>query len=38
LVKVDKLTPELMSDETAVQQWSESLLRCYGKTPTRIRR
>ena len=26
LVKVDKLTPELMSDETAVQQWSESLI------------
>ena len=26
LVKVDKLTPELMSDEAAVQQWSESLI------------
>jgi DNA gyrase subunit B len=26
LVKVDKLTPELMSDEAAVKQWSESLI------------
>ena len=33
LVKVDKLTPELMSDETAVQQWSESLVEVLRQNP-----
>ena len=33
LVKVDKLTPELMSDETAVQQWSESLIEVLRQNP-----
>jgi DNA gyrase subunit B len=33
LVKVDKLTPELMSDETAVQQWSESFIEVLRQNP-----
>ena len=33
LVKVDKLTPELMSEETAVQQWSESLIEVLRQNP-----
>ena len=33
LVKVDKLTPELMSDETAVQQWSDSLIEVLRQNP-----
>ena len=33
LVKVDKLTLELMSDETAVQQWSESLTEVLRQNP-----
>ena len=33
LVKVDKLTPELMSDETAVQRWSESLIDVLRQNP-----
>jgi DNA gyrase subunit B len=33
LVKVDKLTPELMSDETAVQQWSETLIEVLRQNP-----
>ena len=33
LVKVDKLTPELMSDENAVQQWSESLVEVLRQNP-----
>ena len=33
LVKVDKLTPELMSDETAVKQWSESLVEVLRQNP-----
>ena len=33
LVKVDKLTPELMSAETAVQQWSESLIEVLRQNP-----
>ena len=33
LVKVDKLTPELMSDETAVQQWSESFVEVLRQNP-----
>ena len=33
LVKVDKLTPELMSNETAVQQWSESLIEVLRQNP-----
>ena len=33
LVKVDKLTPVLMSDETAVQQWSESFIEVLRQNP-----
>ena len=33
LVKVDKLTPELMSDEIAVQQWSASLIEVLRQNP-----
>ena len=38
LVRLDKLTPERMSDEAAMQQWAQSLVDLLCQSRTRIQK